>query len=99
MKGLLSASLIAMFLALPSAWAQGKCLPHDQAKTNLKRHYGEEAVGVGLGTEGQTVFELFVADTGTWTILVTRTNGLSCVAASGNDWSKLAPVDVAEEGT
>ncbi len=99
MKHLLAASFVAMFAVLPAAQAQSKCLPHEKAVGNLLRHYGEQAVGVGLGTQGQSVFELYVAETGTWTILVTRTNGMSCVAASGNDWSKLSPVDLAEEGT
>jgi len=99
MKSLLVASLLATVAAIPVAQAQTKCLPHEKAVGNLMRHYGEQAIGVGLGSKGQSVFELYVADTGTWTILVTRTNGMSCVAASGNDWSKLSPIDLAEEGT
>jgi len=99
MKPLLITSLLAIFAVLPAAQAQSKCLPHEKAVGNLMRHYGEQAVGVGLGSQGQSVFELYVAESGTWTILVTRTNGMSCVAASGNDWSKLSPIDLAEEGT
>jgi hypothetical protein len=32
------------------------------------------------------VFELFVAETGTWTFLMTRTNGISCITAFSNSW-------------
>ncbi len=48
-----------------------------------------------MGRRGESVMELFTSETGSWTILVTRTNGLSCIAASGEDWTvmedKLTP--------
>ncbi len=31
--------------------------------------------------------ELFTSKSGSWTLLITRTNGLSCIAASGQDWT------------
>ena len=43
-------------------------------------------MGVGIGASGEALYELFVADTGTWTILVTRPDGTSCIAASGESW-------------
>lgn len=89
----LPAKLVAVLLvaALSAAHAhaqpRGACLPHEDAVAKLKQAYGEEKVGLGLGPGGNTVFELFVAETGTWTMLVTRTDGLSCIAASGTDWT------------
>ncbi len=61
-------------------------MSHEAAVAKLKQHYGEEKVGLGLGPKGSSIFELFVAETGTWTLLVTRTNGISCIAASGDNW-------------
>ncbi|MCH8913051.1 MAG: hypothetical protein IIA33_05725 [Planctomycetes bacterium] len=81
-------SLVASLLVLAgAAQAQRLCLPHEDAVQRLKQHHGETAQGLGLGTRGQSVTELFVSDWGSWTILVTRTNGLSCIAASGEDWT------------
>ncbi len=41
-----------------------------------------------MGNRGESVTELFTnGKSGSWTILVTRTNGLSCIAASGEDWT------------
>ena len=55
----------------------------------LQRDHGETARGIGVGDTGQLVTELFVSDTGSFTVLVTRTNGLSCIVAGGHDWTVL----------
>ena len=33
--------------------------------------------------------QLFVSRKGTWTILVTKTDGEACIVAAGNNWEKL----------
>jgi hypothetical protein len=86
---ILPLALVAALLALSSpaqAQMRGPCMPHEDAVAKLKQSYGEQKVGLGLGSKGSAVFELFVAETGTWTLLVTRTNGISCIAASGDNW-------------
>ena len=88
MKRTLKVSLVASLLVLAgTAQAQRLCLPHEQAITKLQQYHGETAKGLGLSNRGPSVMELFVSDTGSWTILVTRTDGLSCVAASGQSWT------------
>lgn len=62
------------------------CLPHDEAVAKLDRQYGERQIGFGLSQQGESVVELFVSDVGTWTVLITRTDGLSCIAAAGDNW-------------
>ncbi len=86
MKRTLKASLVALLLVLAGT-ARAQCLPHEEAIARLQRDYGETAQGLGLGNRGQSVVELFTSRTGSWTILVTRTNGLSCIAASGENWT------------
>ena len=86
MKRTLKVSLVASLLVLAGA-AQARCLPHEEAVARLQRDYGETAQGLGLGTRGQSIMELFASKTGNWTILITRANGLSCIAASGEDWT------------
>ena len=63
------------------------CLPHADAVSKLKASYDEQKIGLGLGQRGSSVVELYVSDTGTWTVLITRTNGMSCIAASGDNWT------------
>jgi len=65
------------------------CLLHDIAVEKLKNGWSEHRIGLGVSpsnNEVKAVLELFVSKTGTWTILVTRPNGLSCIAASGDSW-------------
>ncbi len=88
MKHTLKVSLIASLLVLAgAAQAQQLCLPHEEAIARLQQQHGESTKGLGVGTRGQSVMELFTSETGSWTILVTRTNGLSCIAASGENWT------------
>lgn len=84
----LTVMALALSLVATSTSAQmrGACLPHEIAVGQLEKGYGERQVGLGIGQGGGAVYELYVADTGNWTILVTRPNGVSCIAASGTDW-------------
>ncbi len=70
--------------------AQGQnmsvCLPHADAITELKESYNEVPRGLGVGQRGVVVVELFVSPEGTWTVLITGTNGMSCIGASGGAW-------------
>ncbi len=90
MKRTIFVPLVACLLFLTgAAQAQQFCLPHDDAVSRLKQFHGEEVQGLGLGNRGESVVEIFVSQSGTWTILVTRTNGVSCIAASGQDWTEM----------
>lgn len=84
---LLTGALVVTSAMSTQAQNMSVCLPHDDAVAKLKNTYGEEKIGLGLGQRGASIVELFVSESGTWTVLVTRTNGMSCVAASGDNWS------------
>ena len=83
---LLTATLATTAAAPAAAQMRTACLPHEAATSKLVEGYGEQRVGLGIGPSGNAVYELYVAETGTWTILVTRPNGTSCIAASGDSW-------------
>ena len=90
---LLTAALLWAGSAGVHAEMMGPCLPHAEAVAKLKRDYSEHQVGIGLGMRGNSVVELYIAETGTWTILITtRTNGSSCIAATGDNWTLSPPV-------
>ena len=71
------------------ATAQGICGKRESALAYLARRYQEHPAAVGLATNNQVV-ELLVAESGSWTILITQANGTSCVAASGEAWERVA---------
>jgi len=68
------------------AQAQMACGTRDSVVAKLGDKYGEVRRGGGLA--GPTaIFEIWVSEaTGTWTILKTTPNGLTCVMAVGDGW-------------
>jgi len=62
----------------------------------LKKKYGESERGMGLsGTE--VLIEVWSSEkTGTWTIVMTRPNGIACVMAAGDSWTS-APAEKGPE--
>ena len=83
----------ALFIATTSqASAQGtrNCGPRDAVVERLATGYGETRQSVGIGSNNAMV-EVFASDeTGSWTILVTQANGLSCLVASGQSFEEVA---------
>ena len=93
MKRTIGLTLLALTITAPSvANGQQICLPHEDAVAKLSKDYGEQVSAIGLGNEGQMVFELFVGEGGSWTLLATRTNGLSCITAAGESWNAVPMV-------
>lgn len=69
---------------------QGRCAQRDGIVTRLSEKYGETRRSIGLGTNN-TMVEVFASgDTGSWTILVTDAQGVSCLVASGQAFETLA---------
>ena len=79
---------LALLVTVSTANAQEACLPRDLAVERLGKQFDEHVVGQGLVSGGRVMAEMFVSKTGSWTVLLTNTEGLSCVVASGESWSK-----------
>jgi|AVFP01.1.fsa_nt_gi hypothetical protein len=84
MRSVLTALLI---LFAGSATAQQLlCGPRDHFAQQLADIYGEEQQDSHLRPDG-VLAELFASEaTGTWTVLLTRPDGVSCVVGSGRGW-------------
>jgi hypothetical protein len=68
------------------ATAQVACGSRDAVVAKLGEKYGEVRRGGGLSSPTE-VFEIWASEaTGSWTILRTTPNGLSCIMAVGNGW-------------
>ena len=75
------------FLA-PAASAQPVCGAHRAVSDNLKKSYAEAPVSMGV-TTGGGVIEVYASPEGTWTLVITQPNGMSCLIAAGQDWEEL----------
>lgn len=81
------ASALVLAGLVPSALeAQTNCAARDSVVQSLETSYGEIFAGGGV-QNAQRIFEVwFSEEKGTWTILMTRADGKSCIMASGTNW-------------
>ena len=86
-------SLIAastLLISAPSAHAAQLCAPRDTAVTHLDKQFEEKVSGRGLAANGKRMIELYVSESGSWTMLASDPRGHSCIVASGEDWQSIA---------
>ena len=62
----------------------------------LKRNYQEIPVAMGLIADDK-LLEVFVSTTGSWSILVTSPNGISCGVAYGLSWESTDEIEKEDE--
>jgi hypothetical protein len=54
---------------------------------NIKDRYGESIVGAGIARDGNIMYTLANPESGTWTILLRRKDGQTCVMAGGTGYA------------
>jgi hypothetical protein len=72
-----------VFAASPASAAA--CAPRDQFARHLDTNYQEKSQGLGVATDG-SLFEIFTSDKGTWSLLITNGQKVSCIVAAGDMW-------------
>lgn len=76
-----------------------RCGPRAELLKTLSSQYKEAPVAMGLADNGSGVLEVLASlDGATWTALVTRTNGISCLVMSGENWQVMPPQSMAKYG-
>jgi hypothetical protein len=94
-----SATFAAAFAAISlinttgTAVANPPCGDHDKIVHTLGQKFKETRRVMGV-VNSKAVMEIFMSAQGSWTMLITDTSGLSCIAASGEEWQDV-PVAVA----
>ncbi|KEO53868.1 hypothetical protein [Thioclava indica] len=79
----LSFGFVALILLGGRSFAQeATCAARDDLVAQLHTRYFETRRAVALAANN-SVLEVFAAESGSWTILVTEASGLSCLIASG----------------
>lgn len=89
------AAALAPPLTLPAEAQQTvPCMPRERLVETLSEKYGERAAGGGLQSS-QRLIEVWASpEKRTFTVFVTRADGLACVVATGQHWTQadsLAP--------
>lgn len=92
MKCLLIPLAASAILMTGSASAQSflqdaTCGQRDDVTQKLERKFGELQRGTGVISANQ-ILELWQSNDGSWTILMTRADGVTCIMAAGDFWRK-----------
>lgn len=89
----IAAIVFGVLAAAPPTFArsQNVCAPRDKVVSDLQAKYFEARKGAGLAN-ATSLLEIWTsAKTGSWTVIITRSTGTSCILASGNTWMDDAP--------
>ncbi len=73
------------------------CRPHDEVIEHLAWRYGEAPVALGVTNKGALVELLSKPDGGTWTLIVTTPQGMSCLVAAGEGWRNMEQISLEPE--
>ena len=88
----------ALTLIASTASSQGSsCANREMIVDRLQSKYGESRQSAGLNQNNGMVEVFASTETGTWTILVTMPNGMSCLMAAGKAWQNVT--EAAPKGT
>lgn len=78
----------------PGRWVQVHvplaCADYETATEKLKSGAGERRTAAGVSPDGQVLMELWTSKNGeTFTLLVVRSNGMTCGIMAGENWQGL----------
>ena len=81
---LIGASSVAL-MAAPASSAENVCGKRDDIISRLENGYQEFNSAMGMSTNGGLV-ELYTSEDGTWTLMLSQPDGVSCLIAAGQNW-------------
>jgi len=92
LKTLILAGALAVGTNAASAQYQ-YCVEHGDLVAHLREQFQERQFAFGL-IGHMAIMEVYVADSGSWTIIVTDVAGRSCIVAAGEHWENvMIPTD------
>lgn len=103
MKALASSAAALVALAIPLALVaqpastqttspqNPACGDRNQIVASLGMQYREKQQAIGV-VDSNTLLEVFVSQQGTWTIVATDPEGLSCIVFYGEGWDSKVPI-------
>jgi hypothetical protein len=91
--------LAAVFCGTAATAQASTCAMRQHVVDRLQSQYSEQLTAGGLqGAQNtEAVIEVWASpETGTFTVMQTRANGISCIVAAGTDWFSQSPQTVAK---
>jgi hypothetical protein len=67
------------------------CGDRERLVQELESQFNESVTAVGQ-VDSNAIVEVFVSDSGSWTIIATGTDGMSCILSAGEGWESTVMV-------
>ncbi len=96
-KTLVLGTGIALFASTAIAQSQPQCNERDNVLELLAKKYQETPIAAGVTNTGGLVEVLTDHKSGTWTIIVTTPQGMSCLVAAGEGWRNMEQISLEPE--
>lgn len=88
-----TAFALALLLVVRSpASAAPICETHKQVVEQLANGFSEVPIAIALASDGIVIEVFSRGDRATWSIVMTKPDGTSCIVASGESWENLPRV-------
>ncbi len=87
---------MAALTAVAPAFSAPSCAERDTVVERLQSKFSEQLAAGGLqSARANAMMEIWASpETGTYTVLITTPQGISCVVAAGTDFFRVAPQPV-----
>lgn len=82
--------------SLPVAARQPPCGAHEEIIRTLAERWGESPAGMGIVTNGFVIEFVTNSETGSFTVIMTRPGGATCVVLAGENWQGWRPRETDE---
>ena len=92
-----AALLFGMACTGPPAWASTACAPREALVAQLEKSYGEILSARGLQGPNALIEVFASSESGSFTVLMSRPDGISCIVSTGTHWLP-EPAPAAKEG-
>jgi hypothetical protein len=80
--------LLAAAIGVAASTAQAaSCGPRTDVLAALAKAYQEHPTAIGLSNSGRLLEIVTRADGGSWTLLLTSPQGVTCIVDAGGDWA------------
>jgi hypothetical protein len=87
----------ALIASAAMAQTQPQCNERDNVLALLAKKYKETPIAAGVTNTGGLVEVLTDIKSGTWTIIVTTPQGMSCLVAAGEGWRNMEQIAMEPE--
>lgn len=89
---------VALATAGPAAAQTPQCASRDAIVERLSLQFGEEPIRIAVTSTGD-LLEVLASPQGTWTIIITRAGGPTCLMSAGEGWRGAPSGDPEERST